>query len=258
MERRHMGYLLKWVNPGIKLETAWIISSQTWCILDTDGSWDGSLGWIIFKTSHVICSVICWKKNQERINVYAVWMVITPVSSSEKFLTWVCNPICLYKCTDKCIPLFAGEILILKKIIQKVCFLGLDRQNFPTEVKRNCDDEGHQGWSPISAFNIKCLSQILLLTGDTDSRTGPFHNYFQSFLFITLFWLQKQQPASVLLFLQLFLDNHKANINHINDSVHHWNANLQTNNSDSMDHFSTGFWIWNDLSLSEKNWHCPI
>lgn len=198
------------------------------------------------------------RKKQERFNVYAVWMMITPVSSSEEFLTWARNPIRLHRpSVDKGTPLFAGQVLILKKIIQKVCFLRLDGQNFPTEVKRNCDDEGRQGQSLISAFNIKCLSQVLLLTGGRDSRTGPFHHSFQSFFFITLFWLRKQQ-ASVSLFLQLLLDNHKANINHINDSVHHWNVNLQTNNSGSMDRFGTGFWIWNDLSLSEKNWHCPI
>lgn len=99
--------------------------------------------------------------------------------------------------------------------------------------------------------------------GHSVSRTDPFHNYFQShfFFFSSFYSLRKQQPASVSsvsLFLQLLLDNHKENINHINDSVHHWNVNLQTNNSDSMDHFSTDFWIWNDLSLSEKNWCCPI
>lgn len=137
-------------------------------------------------------------------------------------------------------------------------FLRLYGQNFPSEIRRDCDDECCQEQSPIPAFNIKCLSQTLLLTGDTDTRKGPFHNYFQSFFFyITLLWLGKQ-PVSTSLFLQSWLDSHKANINHINDIVHHWNVNLQANNSDSMDYFGPGFWIWNDLSLSEKNWHCPI
>lgn len=79
-----------------------------------------------------------------------------------------------------------SKILILKKIIAEVwgSFLRLYSQNFPSEIQRDCDDEGCQGQSPIPAVNIKYLPQTLLLTADTHTRTGPFHNYFQSLFFL--------------------------------------------------------------------------
>lgn len=155
---------------------------------------------------------------------------------------------------DKCIPLFAGDILILRQITQKSSFIRLDQQNYLKEVQGDCDYEGHQGQWPIFKFNIKCFSQILSrYLGTLAPAQVHLTIIFKLSFFITLFWLRKQQSSSALLFLQLLLDNHKANINHINDNIHHWNVNLQTNNSDSMDHFSPGLWIWNDLSLSEKN-----
>lgn len=150
-------------------------------------------------------------------------MVIIAIFSSEKFFTWACKLICFYRPHHPGMIWFAAEILILKKIIAEVCgvFLMLYEQNFPSEIKRDCDDEGCQGQSPIPALHIECLSQTLLLTGDTDTRTGPFHNYFQNFFFMTLLWLGKKQPVSISLFLQSLLGSHKANINHINDIVHH-------------------------------------
>lgn len=74
------------------------------------------------------------------------------------------------------------------------------------------------------APSLHLISNVFIklsLTGDTDTRTGPFHNYFQSFFFMTLLWLGKKQPVSISLFLQSLLGSHKANINHINDIVHH-------------------------------------
>lgn len=122
MDRRHIGYLLKRENSGIVGDAAWPTSSQTGHTLDTDVSWEGLLGWIFFQTTNMICFVLCWKTNQERIDVCAVWMVITAVSSSEKFLTWACQLICFYRQHHPCTVLFAAEILILKKIIAEIWF----------------------------------------------------------------------------------------------------------------------------------------
>lgn len=48
------------------------------------------------------------------------------------------------------------------------------------------------------APSLHLISNVFIklsLTGDTDTRTGPFHNYFQSFFFMTLLWLGKKQPS---------------------------------------------------------------
>lgn len=82
-------------------------------------------------------------------------------------------------------------------------------------------------------------SQTLVLTGDNDSRTGLFHSCSQNFSCITSLRLRKQQAASASLFLQL--DNHKADLNPINDKVHQCNGDLQTRNADSMGRCGTGF-----------------
>lgn len=123
---------------------------------------------------------------------------------------------------DKCIPLFAGDILILRQITQKSSFIRLDQQNYLKEVQGDCDYEGHQGQWPIFKFNIKCFSQILSpYLGTLAPAQVHLTIIFKLSFFITLFWLRKQQSSSALLFLQLLLDNHKANINHINDNIHH-------------------------------------
>lgn len=138
------------------------------------------------------------------------------------------------------------------------CFfiLRLYRQNFPSEIKRDCADEGCQGQTP----SLQLISNVFFKPWLETLTPGQAHStiIFKLFFNISLLWLGKQQPVSSSLFLQSLLGSHKANINHNNDLVHHWNVSLQANNSDSMDYFGPGFWIWNDLSLSEKNWHCPI
>lgn len=108
-------------NSGIVGEAAWPIGSQAGCILDSGVSWEGSLGWITFKTTNMICFVLCWKTNLERIDVCAAWMVITTISSSEKFFTWACKLIYFYRPHHPGMIWFAAEILLLKKIIAEVC-----------------------------------------------------------------------------------------------------------------------------------------
>lgn len=148
-------------------------------------------------------------------------MVIKTVSSSEKLFMWAQKYLFIQTRPAMHASVCRRQSHPKENNCRSLFFLRLYRQNFLSEIKRDCDDEGCQGQSPIPAFNIECLSQTLLLTGDTDTRTGPFHNYFQSFFFMTLLWLRKHQPFSMSLFLQLLLGSHKANINHINDSVHH-------------------------------------